>query len=236
VVRGMRYLHPEQEPGPEIFFSIRQLQDFGPMHVVARGRGSLPNLTNAIRGELASLNPNLPVNETFVIQELVDKSLSPRRFLLLLLGGFAGFALLLAAMGLYGVIAFSVSQRTKEIGIRSAMGASPGDLRRSVMTDTLGLAVWGLAIGLPAAWILGRVLQSLLFGVSSADPSTYLAVTGLVLMVGALAGYRPARRATQIDPVRARGGGGEGRRPRRLSANNKNRPRMSLMSPAPGAT
>jgi predicted permease len=208
IVRGMRYLHPEQDPGPELFLSIRQVPSFGPMHVVVRGPHSLTNLAAALRETLRPLDPNLPVNETSVIQDLVDQSLSPRRFVLLLLAGFAGFALLLAALGLYGVISFSVSQRTREIGIRSALGASPWDLRRRVMTDTLGLAGAGMTLGLAGAWMLGRVLQGFLFAVPSTDPATYLGVAALVLTVAALAGYRPARRATKVDPIRALGAQG----------------------------
>jgi ABC-type antimicrobial peptide transport system permease subunit len=149
------------------------------------------------------MDPNLPVADVVAIQDLLDRSLTPRRFLLLLLTGFAGFALFLAALGLYGVISFSVRQRTREIGIRSALGASPGDLRRRVLSDTLALAGTGMALGLVAAWMLGRLLQGLLFGVPSTDPVTFLGVAALVGTVAALAGFLPATRATRVDPVRA---------------------------------
>jgi hypothetical protein len=203
VVRGMRYLHPEQDPGPEIFFSLRQVLEFGPMHVIARGTRSPTDLAAALRGALRPLDPRVPLNEIFVVQDLVDQSISPRRFLLLLLSGFAGFALVLAAFGLYGVISLSVSQRTREMGIRSALGASPGKLRQGVLTETLGLAGAGMAVGIGIAWMLGRVLRGLLFGVSSTDPVTFLGVGALVLTVAAVAGYLPATRATRVDPVRA---------------------------------
>ncbi|MEJ2541044.1 MAG: ABC transporter permease [Gemmatimonadota bacterium] len=205
VVRGTRYLHPEQTPGPEIFFPARQ-QSFRNMampHILARGTGTPAQLAAAVRDALRPMDPNLPVADVVAIQDLLDRSLTPRRFLLLLLTGFAGFALFLAALGLYGVISFSVRQRTREIGIRSALGASPGDLRRRVLSDTLALAGTGMALGLVAAWMLGRLLQGLLFGVPSTDPVTFLGVAALVGTVAALAGFLPATRATRVDPVRA---------------------------------
>jgi len=210
VVRGTRYLHPEQAPGPEIFFAARQqsYRNLSMPHVLARGPGSPTQLAAAVREALRPFDPDLPVQQVVVIQDLLNRSLSPRRFLLLLLTGFAGFAIFLAALGLYGVISFSVRLRTREIGIRSALGASPSDLRRRVLSDTLALAGAGMALGLVAAWMLGRVLQGLLFGVASTDPVTFLGVAALVGTVAALAGFLPASRATRVDPVQALSAGG----------------------------
>jgi predicted permease len=208
VVQGMRHLHPEQEPGPEIFFPARQqaYRSLAMPHVVARGRGSPARIASALRGALRPMDENLPVSEIVVVQDLLNRSLSPRRFVFLLLAGFAGFALFLAALGLYGLISFSVRQRTREIGIRSALGAAPADLMRRVLSDTLALTGAGMALGLAAAWMLGQVFQGLLFGVQSSDPATFLSVGALVLAVAAMAGFLPASRATRIDPVRALGG------------------------------
>src|ERR1035438_5949326 len=117
------------------------------------------------------------------------------RFVVLLLGGFAAFALILASLGIYGVISYSVSQRTQEIGIRMALGQSSGDLQRGIVGQTMRLAAIGMLVGIPASWILARTLRGLLFGVMSTDPVTFLAMAMVLTMVAASAGYLPARRA-----------------------------------------
>ncbi|UCG84990.1 MAG: ABC transporter permease, partial [Gemmatimonadota bacterium] len=201
VVRGMRHLTPEQEPGPEIFFPMRQMPHSGAVHLIARGTGSLAGVATAIRDALRPVDPNLPMSEFRVIQDIIDKSMSPRRFFVLLLVGFAGFALLLASLGIYGVISYSVSQRTQEIGIRCALGASPMQLQKRILTETLRLAAVGMALGLCAAGILARVMRGLLYGVTSSDPITFATVPLLILTVAALAGFVPARRAARLDPA-----------------------------------
>jgi ABC-type antimicrobial peptide transport system permease subunit len=134
---------------------------------------------------------------------MIDTTTAPRRFLVMLLAGFAGFALVLASLGIYGVISYSVNQRTQEIGIRSALGASPADLQKRVLAETLGLAAVGMVLGICAAWALARVMQGLLFGVTTSDPITYAIVPVLILTVATVAGYIPARRAARTDPVAA---------------------------------
>ncbi len=116
------------------------------------------------------MDPNLPVSEFTTLQDLVDRAVSPRRFLVLLLAGFAGFALLLASLGIYAVISYSVNQRVQEIGIRMALGASAIDLQNRILLQTLGLAALGLALGMVASRVLTRALGSLLFGVTPGDP------------------------------------------------------------------
>ncbi len=137
------------------------------------------------------------------MQEIVDRSISPRRFLVTLLVGFAGFALILALLGIYGVISFSVSQRTQEIGVRIALGATTADLQRRILMGTAKLAALGTVLGLLASWLFGRALGSLLFGVTSSDPATFLAVPAVLFAVAILAGYLPARRASRLDPMNA---------------------------------
>lgn len=203
VVRGMRYLTPEQEPGPELFLPIRQVADHSEVHVIARGSLPASALASAIGGALRPLDPRLPVKEAVILQDMIDRSLSPRRFMVMLLSGFAGFALVLASLGVYSVISYSVRQRTEEIGIRMALGASPANVRRRVLTETLGLGAVGVILGLAAAWMLGRAMQSLLFGVSASDAATFVVVPLVLFGAAGLAGYLPARRASRLDPVNA---------------------------------
>ena len=127
--------------------------------------------------------------------------MSPRRFVALLLGGFAAFALLLASLGIYALIWYSVSQRTQEIGIRMALGASAAGVQRRILLQTLSLAACGIALGTLASWALARVLTGFLFGVTASDPATFAGMVTILTAVGLLAGYVPARRASRIDPM-----------------------------------
>jgi ABC-type antimicrobial peptide transport system permease subunit len=137
------------------------------------------------------------------MQQVVDKAASPRRFVVLLLGGFAAFALILASLGIYAVISYSVNQRTQEIGIRMALGASAQSLQAGILLQTLTLAAIGMLLGVASSWALARTLSGLLFGVTSTDPATFAAMLLLLTAVAALAGYLPARRASRIDPMAA---------------------------------
>jgi ABC-type antimicrobial peptide transport system permease subunit len=137
------------------------------------------------------------------MDEVLDATLGQRRLTMLLLGSFAGMALLLAVVGLYGVIAYSVSQRTQELGIRRALGAQQGDILRLVMSHALGLTLAGIAIGIAGAFALTRVMRNLLFQVSATDPATFVGIAFLFLLVALAASYVPARRAAQIDPMAA---------------------------------
>ena len=203
VVRGTRYLAPEQEPGPEMFLPIRQGSDHAAAHLVVRGALPPSGLASTVGEALRPLDSRLPVNDVVVIQDVVSRSVSPRRLLVTLLTGFAGFSLVLASLGIYAVIAYSVAQRTSEIGVRLALGASALQVRRRILMETLELAAAGLAVGLPAAWLVGRTMKGLLFGVSAADPVTFTAVPLVLLTVAGLAGYLPALRASRLDPVQA---------------------------------
>jgi predicted permease len=203
VVQDVRHLALEQESGGEMYLPIRQINGAMAVELVARGTQSLAGLASTVREAVRPIDPSLPVNEFRAIQELVDRSTSPRRLTVLLLAGFAGFALILASLGIYGVISYSANQRKQEIGIRMALGASPGDLQLSILKQTLKLAAIGMALGLAASWWLGSALQGLLFGVTPSDPLTFAAVLVLLMAVAALAGYLPARRASRLDPVEA---------------------------------
>jgi ABC-type antimicrobial peptide transport system permease subunit len=135
------------------------------------------------------------------LQQIVNRSTSPRRFTVLLLGGFAAFALTLASLGIYALISYSVNQRTNEIGIRMALGATTRDVQASIVGQTLRLAALGLVLGAGASWLLARTASGLLFGVTARDPHTFVAMAGILATVALVAGYLPARRASRIDPM-----------------------------------
>lgn len=158
-------------------------------------------LVSAIKDQVSSLDGDQPVSSVRTIDELLARSLSESKFTLLLLGLFAGVALVLAAIGIYGVIAHSVSQRTHEIGVRLALGAQAGDVFRLVIGQGMMLTLIGVGIGLAAAFALTRVMVSLLFGVSATDPLTFAVIAVLLTGVALLACYIPARRATRVDPM-----------------------------------
>ena len=203
VVGDVRHIALEQGSGCEMYLPIRQTDDYPSVDLVVRT--SLPPnaLASTLRAALQPVAPNLPSNEFRTLQQLVDKSVSPRRFVVLLLGGFSAFALILASLGIYGVISYWVNQRYQEIGIRMALGATPGDLQLSILRQTLALAATGLSIGIAASWLLTRALTDLLFGVTATDPVTFLGMAVALISVAGLAGYLPARRASRIDPMQA---------------------------------
>lgn len=203
VVGNVRHLALEEEGGHEFYIPIRQTNDYGSVTMVARGALSPDGISAAVRDSLRPIDPNLPTKEYRPIQDLVDKAVSPQRLIMLLLSGFAGFALILASLGIYGVISYSVNQRKQELGIRLALGASAGNLQKLILSETLKLVGVGMALGIAASWLLGRVFQGLLFGVPPTDPLTFVIVFGLLLGVAALAGYLPARRASRLDPLDA---------------------------------
>ncbi len=201
IVSDVRHLALEQGSGSEMYLPIRQCPDWSSADLVVRTTVPPAQLASAVRYALKPIAPDLPVSDFRTIQQLVDKAVSPRRFIVMLLGGFALFALILASLGIYGVISYSVNQRTQEIGIRMALGASAGDLQSSIILQTLGLAAIGIAVGSAVSWILARALSGLLFGVTPADPVTFLGMLVVLTAVAALAGYLPARRASRIDPM-----------------------------------
>jgi predicted permease len=201
VVADIRHEALEKTGGSEMYLPLRQTGDYPAMELVVRTMIPPEALASGIRTALRPLDPNLPVDELQSLQDLVDQAVSPRRFLLMLIGGFAAFALLLASLGIYAVISYSVNQRAQEIGIRMALGASPAELQRRILLRTFGLAALGLALGMAASRALSNTLGSLLFGVTSGDPVTYAGVGALLIVVAAVAGYIPAWRASRIDPM-----------------------------------
>jgi predicted permease len=201
VVGDVHHGGPERSGGSEMYLPMRQTGDYREMELVVRTALPPASLAAGIRTALRPIDPNLPVSTFQTLQELVDKAVSPRRFLVMLLAGFAGFALLLAWLGIYALISYSVSQRTREIGICMALGASEGFVQREVLTKTLRLALTGVALGTLASFTLTKWIESLLFGTTPTDPAAFLGVILLLSAVALVAGYVPARRASRIDPM-----------------------------------
>jgi putative ABC transport system permease protein len=180
-------------PHPELVMSA--------MTVLVRASGDPLALVSAARGELQKLDPELPMAALATMDQLLADSLARSRFTMLLLGIFAAVALLLAAVGIYGLIAYSVTQRTQELGIRIALGAQRRDVLRLVLVQGTRLTLLGLALGVLAALALSRLLATLLFGVTATDPLTFAGVAALLAFVALLACFLPARRATRVDPL-----------------------------------
>ena len=161
----------------------------------------MATLAPTVKAALTSADPALPVGDYQALDDVVDRSVSPRRFILMVLGGFAGTALLLAALGIYAVLSYSVSQRVREIGIRMALGESASSVRWRVIGRTLLLAGIGVIIGAVAAVGASRLLRSLLYGVGPTDALAFGVTTTLLVAVSAAAGFLPARRASKTDPM-----------------------------------
>ena len=203
IVGDVRHLALEETSGSEMYLPIRQTDDYGSVDLVVRSSLTNAELAPRLREALLPIAPDLPSSNLRPLQSLVDKAVSPRRFVVLLLGGFAAFALVLASLGIYAVISYSVSQRTQEIGIRMALGATASGVQTSVLLQTLRLGAIGMAIGVVVSLLLAETLRSLLFGVNFADPATFAAMLVILTMVAAMGGYFPARRASRIDPFMA---------------------------------
>jgi putative ABC transport system permease protein len=203
IVGDVRHLAVEQGAGLEMYLPLRQSRDHASLTLVVRSNLTSAALASSLRTALAPLVPNLPTNDLRTLTEIVDKAVSPRRFLTVLLGAFAGFALVLALLGIYGVISYTVSQRTHEIGVRIALGASSRNVQGRIIRETLTLAAIGIAVGAFASWITARALASFLFGVTPADPPTFAAMLAVLTTVSVASGYVPARRASRIDPITA---------------------------------
>jgi predicted permease len=185
---------------PHIYVALGQ---FAPVNAVVflRSRGDVEHLGEEVRREVESLNPNVPVHSISSMDQIIARSVADRRFALELLGIFAVVALLLAAVGIYGVMSYSFSQRTHEVGIRIALGAQRLDILRMALGEGMRLVVIGLASGLVGAAIMTRFFQSMLFNVVPTDPVTFVSVSAILAGVAFLACYVPAKRATRVDPL-----------------------------------
>ena len=202
VVGNVKDIALDTEPRPQMYIPFTQSPIFI-MTLVLRTAGDPLSLVAAARGEVVAVNPSQPISNVHTMEELVSNSAAQRRFNMLLLSIFAGVALLLAAVGIYGVMSYAVAQRTHEMGVRMALGARTPDVLALVIKQGMTLALSGVGIGLAAAYGLTRILESLLYGVSPTDPLTFSMIAVLLALIALLACYLPARRATKVDPMNA---------------------------------
>jgi predicted permease len=200
VVGDVRQMGLDVAAEPNVYWPMPELVYSG-MTILVRTSGDPLSLVSAIHTELQQLDREQPMASVATMEQLLADSLSRARFTMLLLGIFAGVALLLAAVGIYGLIAYSVTQRTQELGIRIALGAQRRDVLRLVLRHGTRLTLLGLALGIVAALAITRLLTSLLFGISATDPLTFAGVAALLAFVALLACFIPARRATRVDPI-----------------------------------
>ena len=200
VVGDIRQANLGDEPAPGIY--VPYTQEVMPWQtLVVRTKNEPMALAAPIRHEVRALDPEQPVARIATMDELKEASTAQPRFRTFLLGAFAGIALLLSAIGIYGVMAYTVGRRTSEIGIRMALGARPVNIFRLIVGESIRLTTLGASLGLVGAYAASRIIKNLLFGVTSTDPFTFAGVTLLLCFVAMLASYFPARRASRVDPL-----------------------------------
>jgi predicted permease len=190
-------------PGRYLYLAYGQQNRVGEMTFYARAAGDPTALMNAIRGRVRALDPDIPVVEMKTLERQIAESIGNDRLMTSLAVAFALLATLLAAIGIYGVMAYAVARRTREIGIRIALGARPSTIRRLVLREVGVMTAAGVVIGVPSAFALGRFVESMLYGVKGGDPAVIAAAVAGVMMVSLSAGYFPARRAIRISPLTA---------------------------------
>ncbi|MGH9755636.1 MAG: ABC transporter permease [Blastocatellia bacterium] len=203
MVADVKHLGLDEEVRPEVYFPYLQTPAYTNPILVVRTAVEPLSLAGVLRREVMAVDPDQPVYEVMTMEERLANSMALRRNIMLLFGIFAAVALVIVAIGIYGVISYGVSQRGQEIGIRVALGARPRDVLNLVVGQGMVLTLIGLAMGLAAAFGLTRVMAGLLFGVSATDPATFAVITLLLALVALLACYLPARRATKVDPLEA---------------------------------
>jgi len=204
VVADVRHLSPREQPAPEMFEPYTQnvWPSLTLMHMVLRTRAGVDVLPGA-RAAIRSVDPAVPITHVATLAALTSDAVAQERFSMLLLGFIGSLALLLAAVGIYGVISYSVGQQTREIGIRMALGAPRRQVFGTIIRRSLSLALLGIGAGVIAALCVGRAFSSYLYGVTASDPLTFLAVAMVLAITALLAGYLPARRAASVDPMQA---------------------------------
>ena len=200
VARDSKYYTLGEARTPYVYLPLAQNHETG-MGLVVRAKGEPAALAGAVRREVQSLEKNLPVTDARPMTEVIGAALYAARTGATLLTAFGLLALLLAAVGLYGVMAYTVSRRTREVGIRMALGARAADVLKLVLREALVLVACGVALGLAGAWAASRLLAGFLYGVSTTDPVAFLGTTAVLVAAALLACLVPARRATKVDPM-----------------------------------
>jgi predicted permease len=204
VVGDMRRQGPEREALPQIFVSLAQNPPSRNVGLFVRTSSDDPlAMAGTVRAAVGRVEKNAAISGVAPLEQQLGSYLTQRRFQTSLLTGFSVVALLMAAVGIYGLIQYSIATRTREIGLRMAIGARPGDIFRMIISEGLTLSLTGVAIGLVGAWLLGSVGSSLLLGVTASDPLTFTTVSLLLTAVALAACYFPARRAMRVDPILA---------------------------------
>jgi putative ABC transport system permease protein len=201
VVKDVRQNDFIAEPKMQMYLSYRQTKNLVPNALVIRTAVEPMSLATSVRNAIWSVDKDQPVSNIESMEQIVAAAVARQRFSMLLLAIFAGLALVLAAVGIYGVMSYSVTQQTHEIGIRIALGAKRGDVLKMTLAQGLKLVALGLGSGLIIAFVLTRVMASMLFGISATDPITFLSISFVLLAVALLASYIPALRATHVDPM-----------------------------------
>lgn len=203
VVGDVRHLALDESAGLEFYLPFRQTSDFTAMHIVARTTVEPAAFTGALRNALQQVVPNLPARDFQTLQERVDHALSPRRFTTALMNAFALFAVMLALLGIHGMVSYTVNQREQEMGVRMALGASAARLQLGVVQGTVRLAVIGMMTGSVASLLLARWMERLVYGVKATDTATFAIMLATITVVAVISGYLPARRVSRIDPITA---------------------------------
>jgi len=201
VVGDAKQFDLEKDVLPQTYESYLQYDPFSELRIVLRGRSGAENLVTALQTSVHALDAQLPITRIRSMEEVISQSIAPRRFYLILIVGFALSAVLLAAVGLYGVVAYAVEQRTHEIGIRMSLGAVRHDVLKLMLRWALSLVALGVIVGILGSVAFARLLKAFLFGIKSTDSVTFLAVPLLLATIALLASYIPARRATKVDPI-----------------------------------
>jgi putative ABC transport system permease protein len=201
VVKDVRQFKLDDDPKPQMYLTYEQAGFFAPRHLVVSTEVEPLSLASTVRNTVWGIDKDQPVSNITTMEDVISESVARQRFSMLLLGIFATVALVLAAVGIYGVMSYSVAQRTREIGIRMALGAQRSDVLKLTVGQGLKLVSTGVVIGIITAFILTRVMTSLLFGVSATDPITFITISVVLVIVAVLAIFIPARRAAKVDPI-----------------------------------